>query len=216
MQEGLTAKALSTELKTGLAFLTRLPLAPDASTTGADISRASWTFPVIGAGIGALGGIVYWIAHGLGLPPFVCGTLAVGATVLITGALHEDGLADTADGFGGGTTQERKLEIMRDSRVGTYGALALILSFLLRAGAVASFTEPALAAAARRASPGNSKVRATAAWGRPPRRQAAAPLSVGATVALRPARTAPLPSDGPEQRPSRFLDRPCRTRALSG
>jgi len=148
MQEGVTAKALSTELKTGLAFLTRLPLAPSAQVTGAEISRASWTFPVIGAGIGALGALAYAIAHGLGLHPLVCGTLAVGTTLLITGALHEDGLADTADGFGGGATQEKKLEIMRDSRVGTYGAAALILSILLRAGAIASLAEPALAAAA--------------------------------------------------------------------
>jgi adenosylcobinamide-GDP ribazoletransferase len=148
MQEGMTAKALSTEIKTGLAFLTRLPLVTDTPSTGADIARASWTFPVIGAGIGAIGALAYAIAHGLGLHPFVCGTLAVGATLLITGALHEDGLADTADGFGGGGTREKKLEIMRDSRVGTYGAAALILSILLRAGAIASLAEPALAAAA--------------------------------------------------------------------
>jgi adenosylcobinamide-GDP ribazoletransferase len=149
MQEGMTAKALSTELKTGLAFLTRLPFAqPPAPATGADVVRASWTFPVIGAGIGALGALVYAIGGGLGLSPLVCATLAVAATLLMTGALHEDGLADTADGLGGGATRERKLEIMRDSRIGTYGAAALILSIMLRAGAIASVAEPALAAAA--------------------------------------------------------------------
>lgn len=148
MQEGLTAKALSTELRTGLAFLTRLPLVPAVAASGTDISRASWTFPVIGTGIGALGAIVYAIGHGFSLPPLVCATLAVMSTLVLTGALHEDGLADTADGFGGGTTQERKLEIMRDSRIGTYGASALILSMVLRVGAIASLGEPALAAAA--------------------------------------------------------------------
>jgi adenosylcobinamide-GDP ribazoletransferase len=68
--------------------------------------------------------------------------------VLATGALHEDGFADVADGFGGGATRERKLEIMRDSRLGTYGACALVLSLLLRISAIADMTQPALVAAA--------------------------------------------------------------------
>lgn len=148
MEGGVSAKALSTELKTGLAFLTRLPLAPQAPASGADLARASWTFPVIGAGIGAAAALVYWIGHGLGLAAFVSAALAVGATLIITGCLHEDGLADTADGFGAGATAERKLEIMRDSRIGTYGVAALILSLLLRIGAVASLADPALVALA--------------------------------------------------------------------
>jgi len=148
MEGDLSAKALSTELKTGLAFLTRLPLALSAPDTGADVARASWTFPVIGAFVGAFGALVYWFAHSLGQPALVGASLAVAATLLITGALHEDGLADTADGFGGGTTRERKLDIMRDSFIGTYGAAALILSLLLRIGAIASLADPALAALA--------------------------------------------------------------------
>jgi adenosylcobinamide-GDP ribazoletransferase len=148
MEGGVSAKALSTELKTGLAFLTRLPLVPTAPVTGADLARASWTFPIVGAGVGAFAAFIYWIAHGLGLPAFVCAILAVAATLLITGCLHEDGLADTADGFGGGASQERRLEIMRDSAIGTYGAAALTLSLLLRVGTVASLAEPALAALA--------------------------------------------------------------------
>jgi adenosylcobinamide-GDP ribazoletransferase len=148
MEGDLSAKALSTELKTGLAFLTRLPLALSAPDTGADVARASWTFPVIGAFVGAFGALVYWFAHSLGQPALVGASLAVAATLLITGALHEDGWADTADGFGGGTTRERKLDIMRDSFIGTYGAAALILSLLLRIGAIASLADPALAALA--------------------------------------------------------------------
>jgi adenosylcobinamide-GDP ribazoletransferase len=148
MEGDLSAKALSTELKTGLAFLTRLPLALSAPDTGADVARASWTFPVIGAFVGAFGALVYWFAHSLGQPALVGASLAVAAALLITGALHEDGLADTADGFGGGTTRERKLDIMRDSFIGTYGAAALILSLLLRIGAIASLADPALAALA--------------------------------------------------------------------
>ena len=137
--------AITTELRTGLAFCTRLPVTAPAT---ASLAQAAWTFPVVGALVGAIGALVYWLADGLSLPPFVSATLAVAATALVTGCLHEDGLADTADGFGGGGTKDRKLEIMRDSRTGTYGVVALIVSFLLRAGAIASLAGPGLAAAA--------------------------------------------------------------------
>ena len=70
------------------------------------------------------------------------------ATLAVTGCLHEDGFADTADGLGGGATRERKLEIMRDSRIGTYGVCALTVSLLLRASALAYLADPALVAAA--------------------------------------------------------------------
>jgi adenosylcobinamide-GDP ribazoletransferase len=148
MTTGASISGLSTDLRTGLAFLTRLPLASSAPSTGSEVARASWTFPVVGAAVGALGALLYWIAHGLGLQPFVSAALAVTATLLVTGCLHEDGLADTADGFGGGGTRERKLEIMRDSGIGSYGAAALILSLLLRVGAIASLAGPALVAPA--------------------------------------------------------------------
>jgi adenosylcobinamide-GDP ribazoletransferase len=121
---------------------------PETPATGADVARASWSFPVVGVGVGLAAALVYSIAHALGLPAFVSAVLAVAATLLITGCLHEDGLADTADGFGGGTTPEHKLEIMRDSRLGTYGALALGVSLLLRVGAIASLDDPALVALA--------------------------------------------------------------------
>jgi len=148
MTNGASISGLSTDLKTGLAFLTRLPLVQSAPATGDDVVRASWTFPVIGAGVGAFGALIYWLMHALGLHVFVCGVVAVAATLLITGCLHEDGLADTADGFGASGTPARKLEIMRDSQIGTYGAAALTLSLMLRAGAIASLVDPALAAPA--------------------------------------------------------------------
>jgi adenosylcobinamide-GDP ribazoletransferase len=147
MMNGVSLSGLSTELKTGLAFLTRLPV-PSAPSTGEAFVRAGWTFPVVGAGVGACGALVYWLAHGLGLQAFVCAVLAVMATLLLTGGLHEDGLADTADGFGARASPERKLAIMRDSQIGTYGAAALALSLMLRAGAIASLGEPALVAVA--------------------------------------------------------------------
>ena len=147
MTTDVSLSGLSTDLKTGLAFLTRLPVRSQ-SATGDDLLRASWTFPVIGVGIGAAGALIYWIAHALGLDAFVGGVFAVAATLLLTGCLHEDGLADTADGFGAGASLERKLAIMRDSQIGTYGAVALALSLMLRVGAIASLADPALVAAA--------------------------------------------------------------------
>ncbi len=133
------------DLKTATAFLTRLPLtAPE----GASIARAGWAFPLIGLAVGALGGLVFELTLSLGLTPFIAAMLAVAATMLVTGALHEDGLADTADGFGGGATPARKLEIMRDSHIGTYGVLALIVTFSLKVGALASIGDPLLAAIA--------------------------------------------------------------------
>ncbi len=114
-----------------------------------ELSRALWAAPVVGAVVGGLvGAAVYGFAHSLHIPPLPAAALAVAATAAVTGALHEDGLADVADGFGGGATRERKLDIMRDSRIGTYGVCALMLSFMLRVGALASLGDPASVAAA--------------------------------------------------------------------
>ena len=135
---------ITTDLKTGLAFCTRLPI----QAPGASLAQASWTFPVVGAVVGMIGALIFWLGESLSLPPLVSATLAVAATALVTGCLHEDGLADTVDGFGGGGSAERSLDIMRDSRIGTYGVVALILSFLLRVGAVASLAGSGLAALA--------------------------------------------------------------------
>jgi adenosylcobinamide-GDP ribazoletransferase len=148
MTTGASIEALSTDLKVGLAFLTRLPFVGTPSASGADVARASWSFPLIGVAIGLIGAFVVWIADGLGLHPFISGTLAIAVIVLITGCLHEDGLADMVDGFGGGGSPMLKLEIMRDSRVGAYGTSALILSFMLRAGAIASLADPSFIAPA--------------------------------------------------------------------
>jgi adenosylcobinamide-GDP ribazoletransferase len=141
-------RGVATDLKIGMLFATRVPLPHAAPIGGADIARASWTLPAIGALIGLLGAAVYWIAVRLDLPPPVGATLAVAATLAATGCLHEDGLADTFDGFGGGGSRERKLEIMRDSRIGTYGAGALALSLMLRIGALASLADPGAVALA--------------------------------------------------------------------
>jgi adenosylcobinamide-GDP ribazoletransferase len=137
-----TLADLAADVKVALSFSTRLPLSPGSATAGPDLARALWALPIAGAAVGAFGAAAYWLAARLGLPPLVAATLGVAATIAATGCLHEDGLVDVADGFGGGATRERKLEIMRDSRIGAYGVCALALSVLLRAGALASLMEP--------------------------------------------------------------------------
>jgi adenosylcobinamide-GDP ribazoletransferase len=126
------------ELKACIVFCTRLPLMRATPIAGGAIAKAAWAFPVAGILVGLIGAVVYALAHKFGLPPWPAAALAVAATMLVTGALHEDGLADTADGFGGGADREQKLAIMRDSRIGTYGVCALVVSLLLRVGALAS------------------------------------------------------------------------------
>ncbi|HEY4345501.1 MAG TPA: adenosylcobinamide-GDP ribazoletransferase [Parvibaculum sp.] len=127
------------DIRLALAFLTRLPISVGggASAPGA-LARAMWAFPLAGAITGGIGGAVFIVAAVLGLPPFVSSFLALAAMVAATGALHEDGLADMADA-GGGATRERKLDIMRDSRIGTYGVVALLLALLLRASVMSAY-----------------------------------------------------------------------------
>jgi adenosylcobinamide-GDP ribazoletransferase len=103
---------------------------------------------VVGLGIGLLGGILYALAIALDLPPLLAAIIAIAGTVAATGALHEDGLADTVDGFGGGGDRDRKLQIMRDSRIGTYGVIALVLAVGARVVALASFDDDTDAVAA--------------------------------------------------------------------
>ncbi len=129
--------ALIAEAATCLRFYTRLPLPPlraEAALPPPAFARCLRWAPLAGVAVGLCGGALLVCAAALGLPPLVAATLALGATIVASGGLHEDGLADVADGFGGGRTTGRKLEIMRDSRLGTYGALAVGLSLLLRAG----------------------------------------------------------------------------------
>ncbi len=125
------------QLQVALMLLTRLPagqLAPPVPGLGA----AAWAFPLVGLVVGAIAAATMAAALWLPLPPIIAAGLAVAASVLVTGGLHEDGLADVADGFGGGRGRERKLAIMRDSRIGSYGTLALILVIGLRWQAIAA------------------------------------------------------------------------------
>ncbi len=140
----ISPRQLAADVAAALLFSTRVPLPRAAAITGADIARAGWALPIAGAVVGLIAALVYWLARGTGLPPLVAAGLTVAASLLATGCLHEDGLADVADSFGGGT-RERKLEIMRDSRIGTYGVCVLVVSLLLRTAALATIANPALA-----------------------------------------------------------------------
>ncbi len=110
--------------------------------------QAVWAYPVVGALAGAAAGAVAWLGTGLGLGAALSAGWALAASLLLTGALHEDGLADAADGIGGGRTPERRLAIMRDSRIGSFGALALALSVGLRWSALAAIGQRVLDAGA--------------------------------------------------------------------
>jgi adenosylcobinamide-GDP ribazoletransferase len=140
----MSAPNQSTRGRTGLlagfsaaiAFLTRIPTAAPAEAD-CPLAEAAWAFPLVGAGIGAVAAFVFVAAQLIGLGDWPSALLAVLAGLLLTGALHEDGLADAADGLFGGGNRERRLAIMRDSRHGTFAVLALVLSVSLRAAALA-------------------------------------------------------------------------------
>ena len=137
-----------TDITACLVFLTRIPFGGGGLDAGRKLARSAWAFGIIGALVGGIGATVYVSALGFGLAPLVGATLAVAAMVGLTGALHEDGLADTVDGFGGGHDRAAKLLIMRDSRLGAFGAVALILMLVLRIAVLAALAEPAVVAAA--------------------------------------------------------------------
>jgi adenosylcobinamide-GDP ribazoletransferase len=125
---------LMPDLLSGFGLLTRLPV-PDHQATGA---ASAWAWPVVGAVLGGIAATVADLALWLGFPPGVVAALVLALGAILTGGLHEDGLSDTADGLFGGWTRERRLEIMKDSRVGSYGVLALVIVTLARWSALAT------------------------------------------------------------------------------
>lgn len=120
-----------------LTFFTRLPTFLSVDHTR-PMSRAAQMFPAIGLIVGIIGGLVLALGTALQLPYYLISILTITAMIIATGALHEDGLADMIDGFGGGRERVRKLEIMKDSHIGTYGVLALFLSQGMRVVLIAS------------------------------------------------------------------------------
>lgn len=147
------------ELRLALMLLTRLPVGR-IEGAAPSMAASAWAWPVAGLVVGLLSALALAIALGAGLPPLSAAILALAVSALATGAMHEDGLADLADGFGGGATRDRKLEIMRDSRIGSYGVVALVLSLGFRATAIAALAPAgagwalvAMAAASRATMP---------------------------------------------------------------
>lgn len=130
------------DLRVATGFLTRIPLGvPEKKAKGA-VAASMRAFPLVGAGLGVAGGVVYGLGGGFGLSPLPSAFLALAAVIVLSGAMHEDGLADTVDGFIGGHDRKKRLAIMHDSFIGAYGVLALFFSVGIRVTVLASLAEP--------------------------------------------------------------------------
>lgn len=152
------------------AFLTRLPIDPRAHGAWR-LADSAWAFPLVGAGIGGAAALTFLLAQLIGLGIWPAAILTVLAGVALTGALHEDGLADTADGFFGGHDRDTKLAIMRDSRQGTFGVVSILLSVGLRSAALADIGDVIHAGLALTAAHAASRaVLPAAMWGLAPAR----------------------------------------------
>jgi adenosylcobinamide-GDP ribazoletransferase len=159
-------KDIAVDAARAVAFLSRIPM-PPWLFTGDDgkISRLVRIFPVAGLVIGALPALVFLLMLAFHADRLMASLAALAVQTILTGALHEDGLADTADGIGGGKSREQSLVIMKDSRIGSYGAIALILSFALRASALAAIAREASPFAAALAIPAVAALsRGAIAW----------------------------------------------------
>ncbi|GGZ11351.1 adenosylcobinamide-GDP ribazoletransferase [Pseudoduganella plicata] len=121
---------------TALQFFTRLPVPRWVGFEPDWLHHASRYFPLVGLVVGAAAAAIYW-AVALVLPPAVAVLLSTAASIYMTGAFHEDGFADACDGLGGGVTRERALEIMKDSRIGAYGAIGILLLLAVKCTALA-------------------------------------------------------------------------------
>ncbi len=124
-------------LLTAVQYFTRMPVPVWVGHDATQLARAARYFPIVGIGVGALGGAALWVCT-LFFTPLPGVVISTALTVCITGAFHEDGLADTIDGLGGAMSRDRALEIMKDSRVGTFGVLALVFTLLLKITALAA------------------------------------------------------------------------------
>ncbi|MCY4543182.1 MAG: adenosylcobinamide-GDP ribazoletransferase [Rhodobacteraceae bacterium] len=122
------------DISTALGLLTIVPAwrHPERGK----VASSAWCWPLIGALVGAVAGLAGYVASAVGLAPGIAAALAVALAIATTGGLHEDGLADTADGLLGGRNKASRLRIMHDSRIGTFGALALFIVLVLRWSAI--------------------------------------------------------------------------------
>ena len=126
------------DIRQSIALLTRISHGEPSKRSMASAMRA---FPIVGVLIGLLGGLAFGLAEQIGLSAFLAAVVTTAALLWLTGCFHEDGLADTADGLGGGMTRDAKLAIMRDSRIGTYGVAALVIALALRIGTLVQISD---------------------------------------------------------------------------
>ncbi|KIC39702.1 adenosylcobinamide-GDP ribazoletransferase [Leisingera sp. ANG-M7] len=129
---------LPKDILLALVLLTRLPLPQLPPQAFQRQAKAVWAFPLAGLAVALPAALLASLTLAAGLPAQVAAGLALATQILLTGAMHEDGLADTADGLWGGFNRERRLEIMKDSRIGAYGVIALILGLGLRWSALSA------------------------------------------------------------------------------
>src|SRR6266481_1816744 len=122
-----------------MQFLTRLPVPHLDGFQANGLSRSARFFPLVGALIGSIGVGVWWLGS-MCFPPSVAVGLMMSASLLLTGAFHEDGFADVCDGFGGGRSRDAVLAIMKDSQVGAYGAIGVAMMLGLKWSVLASLT----------------------------------------------------------------------------
>lgn len=130
------AGSLLEDCRASALFLTRVPL-PGAHPGIREVTDSARGWPLVGLAVGLAGALVFWLAAWVGLGGMLAAVLGFATTMALTGAIHEDGLSDFVDGFGA-NEPARRLEIMRDSRIGAFGVLALVVSVLSRVGAVAA------------------------------------------------------------------------------
>ena len=128
-----------------LQFLTRVPVPAWVGWRADWMNQSARHFPLVGALVGGFGAAVFWAVAHL-WPGSVAVLLAMVSTIWLTGAFHEDGLADTCDGLGGAVSRQRALEIMKDSRLGTYGTVGLLAVLALKAAALTGLAARDLAA----------------------------------------------------------------------
>ena len=126
------AKGMLGDFWRALALLSRIPVFIPGDFSPDAVARSVWCWPLIGLFVAGIAIIPAYLAAVLTGNVVIAAIVATFSLVLLTGAMHEDGIADCADGFGGGADRQRKLDIMRDSRIGTYGVVALVLALVMR------------------------------------------------------------------------------------
>lgn len=187
------------DVPAALGLLSRLPISVDTDRATKRGAKSAWAYPIAGLILAMIAGAVAQCAQWLGLPSTLGAGLTLATLVITTGAMHEDGLADSADGLWGGWDKNHRLKIMKDSFIGTYGVLALGLSLLLRWGALTFLLDhgmvwPALLTSAMLSRAGMVSMMAALpharteglshAVGRPTRHTALIALAIAAVAAL--------------------------------